>query len=161
MAKKLVVIDACIRQNQSRTWRIAEPIVEALMERYETTIYHLPEMEEIVPLNPGTFWERGNGQKAFFEQTSLFNLTFADDGTTCVGLCRCEKVLYITTRGMDIPTGDPREQGSPYIGALSSLWGLGEVVTLAATGMDYAGEDGVERKISEAVREGLAIASDF
>ena len=194
MAKKLVVIDACIRQNQSRTWRIAEPIVEALMERYETTIYHLPEMEEIVPLNPGTFWERGNGQtpqwaidcaktiaeadriliaapfwdmsfpavlKAFFEQTSLFNITFADDGTTCVGLCRCEKVLYITTRGMDIPTGDPREQGSPYIGALSSLWGLGEVVTLSATGMDYAGEDGVERKISEAVREGLAIASDF
>ena len=62
---------------------------------------------------------------------------------------------------MDIPTGDPREQGSPYIGALSSLWRLGEVVTLAATGMDYAGEDGVERKISEAVREGLAIASDF
>ena len=62
---------------------------------------------------------------------------------------------------MDIPTGDPREQGSPYIKALSSLWGLGEVVTLAASGMDYAGEEGVERKISEAIREGLAIAADF
>lgn len=194
MAKKLVVIDACVRQDQSRTWRIAEPIVDALMKRYETTFYHLPEMEYIVPLNPGTFAERGNGEtpqwaidcaktiaeadriliaapfwdmsfpavlKAFIEQTSLYDITFADNGRECVGLCKCEKVLYITTRGMNIQTGDPREQGSPYIKALSALWGLGEVLVLAASGMDYAGEDGVERKIAEAVREGLGIAVDF
>lgn len=194
MAKKLVVIDACVRQDQSRTWRIAEPIVDALMKRYETTVYHLPEMEFIVSLNPGTFAERGNGEtpqwaidcaktiaeadriliaapfwdmsfpavlKAFIEQTSLYDITFADNGKECVGLCKCEKVLYITTRGMDIQTGDPREQGSPYIKALSALWGLGEVLVLAASGMDYAGEDGVERKIAEAVREGLGIAAEF
>lgn len=194
MAKKLVVIDACVRQDQSRTWRIAEPIVDALMKRYETTVYHLPMMEDIVPLNPGTFAERGNGEtpqwaidcartiadadriliaapfwdmsfpavlKAFIEQTSLYDITFADNGKECVGLCKCEKVLYITTRGMDIQTGDPREQGSPYIKALSALWGLGEVLVLAASGMDYAGEDGVERKIAEAVREGLGIAAEF
>lgn len=194
MAKKLVVIDACVRQDQSRTWRIAEPIVDALMKRYETTVYHLPEMEYIVSLNPGTFAERGNGEtpqwaidcartiadadriliaapfwdmsfpavlKAFIEQTSLYDITFADNGRECVGLCKCEKVLYITTRGMDIQTGDPREQGSPYIKALSALWGLGEVLVLAASGMDYAGEDGVERKIAEAVREVLGIAVDF
>lgn len=194
MAKKLVVIDACVRQDQSRTWRIAEPIVDVMMKRYETTVYHLPMMEGIVPLNPGSFWERGNGEtpqwaidcaktiaeadriliaapfwdmsfpavlKAFIEQTSLYDITFADNGKECVGLCKCEKVLYITTRGMDIQTGDPREQGSPYIKALSALWGLGEVLVLAASGMDYAGEDGVERKIAEAVREGLGIAAEF
>lgn len=194
MAKKLVVIDACVRQDQSRTWRIAEPIVDALMKRYETTVYHLPEMEYIVPLNPGTFWDRSNGEtpqwaidcartiadadriliaapfwdmsfpavlKAFIEQTSLYDITFADNGKECVGLCKCEKVIYITTRGMDIQTGDPREQGSPYIKALSALWGLGEVLVLAASGMDYAGEDGVERKIAETVREGLGIAAEF
>ena len=194
MAKKLVIIDACVRQDQSRTWRIAEPIVDALMKRYETTVYHLPEMEYIAPLNPGTFNERGNGEtpqwaidcartiadadriliaapfwdmsfpavlKAFIEQTSLYDITFADNGKESVGLCKCEKVLYITTRGMDIQTGDPREQGSPYIKALSALWGLGGVLVLAASGMDYAGEDGVERKIAEAVRVGLGIAVDF
>lgn len=194
MAEKLVFIDACVRQEQSRTWRIAGPIVDALRERYEITEYHLPQMADIVPLTPGSYGERTRGEtpqwavdcakriaqadrlviaapfwdmsfpavlKAFIEQTSLFNITFADDGTKCVGLCSCQKVLYITTRGMDIPTGDPREQGSPYIKALSSLWGLGEVVTLAASGMDYAGEEGVERKISEAISEGLAIAADF
>ena len=191
---KLVVIDACVRQDQSRTWRIAEPIVDALMRRYETTVYHLPMMEDIVPLNPGSFSERGNGQtpqwaidcaktiaeadriviaapfwdmsfpavlKAFFEQTSLYDITFADNGKECVGLCRCEKVLYITTRGMDIRTGDSREQGSPYIKALSSLWGLGDIVTLATKNMDYSSEEENERKIQEAIKEGLRIAETF
>ena len=53
--------------------------------------------------------------KAFFENMSLYNVTFTDDGTTCTGLCKCRKVLYITTRGMDIPTGDFRDQGSSYV----------------------------------------------
>lgn len=191
---KLVVIDACVRQDQSRTWRIAEPIVDALMRRFETTVYHLPMMDEIMPLNPGTFWERGNGEtpqwaidcartiaeadriviaapfwdmsfpavlKAFFEQTSLYEITFTDNGKTCVGLCKCEKVLYITTRGMDILTGDPREQATPYIKALSSLWGLGEVITVAAQNMDYVGEAEIEAKIQEAIKEGLGLAKTF
>lgn len=194
MAKKLVVIDACVRQDQSRTWRIAEPIVDALIKRYETTIYHLPEMEDIAPLNPGTFKERGNGEtprwavdcaktiaeadriliaapfwdmsfpavlKAFIEQTSLCDITFADNGKVCVGLCKCEKVLYITTRGMDISTGDPLEQATPYIKALSSLWGLGEVITLAAQNMDYTNEEKNVLKIRETIKEGLRIAETF
>ena len=194
MTKKLVVIDACIRQDQSRTWRIAEPIVEALMKRYETTIYHLPVMEGIVPLNPGTFRKRGNGEtpqwaidcartiaeadrlviaapfwdmsfpavlKAFFEQTSLYDITFADNGKECVGLCKCDKVLYITTRGMNIKTGEPREQATPYIKALSSLWGLGEMVTIAAQNMDYSSEEENDVRIREAIKEGLRIAETF
>ena len=194
MAKKLIVIDACVRQDQSRTWRIAEPIVDALMKRYETTVYHLPEMEYIAPLNPGTFAERGNGEtpqwaidcaktiaeadriliaapfwdmsfpavlKAFFEQTSLYDITFADNGKECVGLCKCEKVLYITTRGMDISTGNPLEQATPYIKALSSLWGLGEVITLAAQNMDYTNEEKNGLKIRETIKEGLRIAETF
>ena len=191
MVKKLVVIDACVRQEMSRTWRIAEPVIDALMHRYETTIYHLPKMEGIVPLTPQTFRERGEGKiprwaidcaraladadriliaapfwdmsfpavlKAFFEQTSLYDITFADNGEQCVGLCKCEKVMYITTRGMDISTGELREQATPYLKALSSLWGLGEIVTVSAQNMDYVGEEEVERKIQTAIEEGLKIA---
>ena len=33
--KKLLYIDACIRDEQSRTKRIATPIVEALKQKYE------------------------------------------------------------------------------------------------------------------------------
>jgi len=194
MAKKLVVIDACVRQKQSRTWRIAESIVDALMKRYETTVYHLPEMEYIFPLNPGTFAERGNGKtpqwavdcaktiaeadriliaapfwdmsfpavlKAFIEQTSLYDITFADNGKECVGLCKCEKVLYITTRGMDISTGDPLEQATPYLKALSRLWGLGDIICISAQKMDYSSEEENDEKILGTIKEGLRVAEAF
>lgn len=99
--------------------------------------------------------------KAFFEHTSLFNITFTDNGKECEGLCRSDKVLYITTRGMNIRTGDPLEQGSPYIKALSHLWGLGEVITLSAENLDYSTPEEVDRKIEAAVREGLEICRTF
>ena len=36
---KLVVINACVRQADSRTLRIAQPIIDALSRRYETIRY--------------------------------------------------------------------------------------------------------------------------
>ena len=192
--KKLVVIDACVRQSESRTRRIAEPVISALAERYEIVRYNLPEMEGIVPLDPRQFEERGQGcipswavkaardiaaadriviaapfwdmsfpaaLKCFFEQTSLFDITFTDNGSTCVGLCKAPKVLYITTRGMDIPTGDPREQATPYLKALGTLWNLGELTTIAAWNMDYSSAGEIEEKISACITEGLELARNW
>ena len=99
--------------------------------------------------------------KAFFENMSLYGVTFTDDGKTCSGLCKCEKVLYLTTRGMDIPTGDFRDQGTTYLKALSSLWGLGEVTTVAAWNMDYLPEEEAceaLRRAEDAVRR---VAQEF
>lgn len=191
--KSLVVIDACVRQSDSRTLRIAEPIIEALSKRYKLTRYDLPEMD-IVPLNPGLFEERGRGEipawvseaakaiagadriliaapfwdmsfpavlKCFFEQVSLFDITFTDNGKTCVGLCKAPKVLYITTRGMDIPTGDSREQATPYLKALGRLWNLGELTTLSAQNMDYSSVEEIEEKIADAVAEGTELAKTW
>ena len=56
---KLLVINACVRQGESRTLKIAEPIVSALSERYDIIRYDLPEMDGIVPLTPQLFEERG------------------------------------------------------------------------------------------------------
>ena len=99
--------------------------------------------------------------KAFFEQVSLFDVTFTDNGRTCEGLCKAPKVLYITTRGMDIPTADPREQATPYLRALGSLWNLGELTTIAAWNMDYSTPEQVEAKIAEATARGLALAETW
>ncbi len=192
--KKLVVIDACVRQSESRTRRIAEPVISALAERYGIVRYDLPEMEGIVPLDPRLFEERGQGSfpvwalqaardlaaadriviaapfwdmsfpaalKCFFEQTSLFDITFTDNGSTCVGLCKAPKVLYITTRGMDIPTGDPREQATPYLKALGTLWNLGELTTIAAWNMDYSTPEEIETKIAACIAEGLELARNW
>lgn len=99
--------------------------------------------------------------KAFFENMSLYGVTFEDNGHTCVGLCKCKKVMYITTRGMDIETGSPREQGSPYLMALSTLWGLGEVTTVAAKNLDYLSTDEVEAKIEETSSLAKALSLTF
>ena len=187
---KLVVINACVRQGESRTLKIAEPVIRALAARYEVVRYDLPEMDGIVPLTPALFAARGAGEipawaaaaareiaaadriliaapfwdmgipavlKAFFEQTSLFDVTFTDNGSTCVGLCRSPKVLFVTTRGMDIPTGDPREQATPYLRALGTLWNLGELTTVAAWNMDYSTPEQVQARIDACVEEALSL----
>ena len=190
---KLVVIDACIRGEASRTGRIAEPIIEKLAQRYEVTRFDLTKMD-IAPLTPETYAQREAGVvpawaveaaktlaeadrivvvapfwdmsfpavvKVFFEHTSLFDITFTDNGRTCVGKCKCEKVMYITTRGMNIPTGDAREQGSSYLHALSELWDLGTVLTVAAWNMDYSTPEEIEEKIESTTRFGLRLAESF
>ena len=192
--KKLVIVNACVRQADSRTLRIAEPIIEVLTKRYETLRYNLPEMEGIVPITPELFDERGRGEipawaleaakaiaaadrimivapfwdmsfpaalKCFFEQTSLFEVTFTDNGKTCVGLCKAPNVLYVTTRGMDISTGDAREQATPYLKALGSLWNLGELTTIAAHNLDYSSPDEIEAKIASCIAEGLELAKEW
>ena len=109
------------------------------------------------------FWDMSfpSVLKAFLENLSLYNVTFTDDGTTCKGLCKCRKVLYITTRGMNIPTGDTRDQGSSYLKALSSLWGLGEVITLAAWNLDYLSAEDVSGIVNQTAASAKIIARDF
>ena len=58
--KKLVVIDACIRGEESRTRRIAEPVIEALAKRYEITRFDLTKMP-MEPLTPETYAQRAAG----------------------------------------------------------------------------------------------------
>ncbi|MGN0191766.1 MAG: NAD(P)H-dependent oxidoreductase [Candidatus Cryptobacteroides sp.] len=99
--------------------------------------------------------------KAFFENMSLYGVTFTDNGETCTGLCRCRKVLYITTRGMNIPTGDSRDQGSSYLNALSSLWGLGEIITVAAWNIDYMPADMETAKIRETAETVKRVSEAF
>ncbi len=191
--KKLLYIDACIRNAESRTKRIATPIVEALKERYEVETFCLNEMElEIVKedlirrrnngrINPvvmgwaervrdadrvviaAPFWDMSfpAALKNFFELCSIFDVTFKSDDKTCFGNCRAEKMLYITIRGMDIATGDPLEQATPYLKALSWLWGIGPLQVVSAQNMDYSTEEEIEQKIGEAIDQGLEIAKTF
>ncbi|MDE5731469.1 MAG: NAD(P)H-dependent oxidoreductase, partial [Bacteroidales bacterium] len=134
--KKLIVIDACMRDAESRTRRILEPIVEELGKRYEIERIVL-DGEDYAAVGRKTLDARSNGQvpeetvetaqriaeadriviaapfwdmsfpailKVFIEQMSLFNITFKDNGSYFDGLCKCGKVLYITTRGMNVHT---------------------------------------------------------
>ncbi|MBQ8811115.1 MAG: NAD(P)H-dependent oxidoreductase [Bacteroidales bacterium] len=109
------------------------------------------------------FWDMSfpSALKVFFENMSLFGVTFDSNDKECYGLCKAEKVMYITTRGMNIGTGDPLEQATPYIKALSHLWGWGELTVISAQNMDYSSPEEIEEKIADAIKEGLEICKEF
>lgn len=191
--KKLLYIDACIRNAESRTKKIATPIVEALRQKYDVDTLILNDLElEVVKeelikkRNNGDiadmvmswakmvrdadriviaapFWDMSipAALKVFIELCSIFDVTFKSDDKTCYGNCRAEKMLFITTRGMDISTGDELEQATPYLKALSWLWGIGPLQVVAAQNMDYVSEEEIEKKIQKAIKEGLEIAETF
>ena len=109
------------------------------------------------------FWDMSfpSALKVFFENMSLFGITFDTNDKECYGLCKAEKVMYITTRGMNISTGDSLEQATPYIKALSHLWGWGELKVVAAQNMDYSSEEEIEERIAKAIEDGLEICKTF
>lgn len=191
--KKLLYIDACIRDEESRTKRIAEPIVKALEKKYDVQRFVLNEMAlEIVRrdllrkrlnniIDPAVmtwaetvrdadriviaapFWDMSipAALKNFLELCSILDITFRTDDKTCYGNCKAEKMLFITTRGMDIPTGDVREQATSYLKAISWLWGIGPLQVVAAQNMDYVSASEIEEKIKAAIASGLALAESF
>ena len=109
------------------------------------------------------FWEMSfpSALKVFFENMSLIGITFDSNEKECYGLCKAEKVMYITSRGMNISTGDPLEQATPYIKAISYLWGWGELTVVATQNMDYSSEKEIEERITKAIEEGLEICKTF
>ena len=191
--KKLLYIDARIRGKDSRTKRIAEPIIEKLKEKYNVERFTLNDMdlsivkeELITKRNNGIidenvmrwaetvrdadriviaapFWDMSipAALKNFLELCSIFDVTFKSNDKTCYGNCKAEKMLFITTRGMDINTGDELEQATSYLKAISWLWGIGPLQTVSAQNMDYVSEEIVDDKINKAINEGLEIAENF
>lgn len=191
--KKLLYIDACIRDNFSRTKRIANPIIDTLKEKYNVQTININEIDldivkkellekrmngeidsdvmmwaesirdadRIVIAAP--FWDMSipAALKNFLELCSIMNITFKTNDKTCYGNCKAEKMLYITTRGMDIDTWDVLDQGSSYLKALSWLWGIGPMQVVSAQNMDYVSEKEIEDKISNAIFEGIKIAEEF
>lgn len=192
--QKLVFINACIRKEDSRTLRLAKPLLAALKQRYEITeidltdgfmppvtakLFHergahgishediawgqlVAEADRIVVAAP--FWDMSfpSVLKAFFEHISVPDITFKnnEDGTTR-GNCRAQKMLYVTTRGMNIQTDSPLDQGSSYLRALSWLWGFGKLYTVAACGMDVNDSETAELLLQEATDMGLSICEEF
>ena len=130
-------------------------------EEYVEMAKKLADADRLVIAAP--FWDMSfpSALKVFLENMSLFNVTFGSNEKECYGLCKAEKVLYITTRGMNINTGDALEQATPYIKAIGKLWGLGELHVISAQNMDYSTEDQKAEKVRDAIEEGLQLIEEF
>ena len=130
-------------------------------EKVRTWAAKIRDADRIVIAAP--FWDMSfpAALKVFLELCSILDITFKTGPTSCYGNCKTEKMLYITTRGMNFPTGHPLEQATPYLKAICWLWGIDELQVVAAHNMDYVSPEALEEKIQTAIREGLEIAKDF
>lgn len=80
--------------------------------------------------------------KIYLERVTVADITFGYDAQgAMVGKCRASKLLYITTRGGNY-AGTELEMGTPIMKALCTMYGIPELLTLAAEGLDDVRQDG-------------------
>ena len=190
---KILYIDACIREELSRTKKIATHIINELKENHEVETLKLNDLnlkivdkelirkrnnkqidEEVLTwakkvatadkiVISAPFWDMSfpAALKNFFELCSIFEVTFSSTDKECFGLCKADTLLYITTRGMDIHTGDMLDGATPYLKALMWLWGIKNLQVVEATNMDYSNEEEINNKINKAIEDGLKIISEY
>lgn len=71
-----------------------------------------------------------------------------------------KKLLYIDACIRDEQSRTKRI-ATPYLKALSWLWGIGPLEVVSAQNMDYISETEIEERISKAIYEGLEVAENF
>lgn len=76
-----------------------------------------------------------------------------------VGLCRASKLLYVVTRGGNY-AGTELEMGTPMLRALCTMYGIPELITLAAEGLDDVRQD-KQALLDAAMLQADALAGEF
>jgi FMN-dependent NADH-azoreductase len=97
------------------------------------------------------YWDLGFPAmlKIYIETISIPGLMYRyDDDDRSTGLCRAEKLYYVTTRGGHI--GDERDLGYATMMELGKLYGIGEVKCISVNGLDIPAND-IETVVRKAI----------
>lgn len=107
------------------------------------------------------FWDMSfpSKLKAYFENIAVAGFTFinTEDGNS-IGVCKADRIVYITTRGMDITDGHIMEQASPYIQALAMFFGIKDFEMISAYGLDINTAVEIECRIKKAIQQAVTVA---
>ena len=110
------------------------------------------------------FWDMSfpSKLKIYFENIAVAGFTFINtaDGNS-VGVCIAERMVYITTRGMDIPDGHVMEQASPYLKALTAFFGINDFVKVSAYGLDISTEVETDNRIEKSKQQAVKLAQEI
>lgn len=194
--KKLLFINGCVREQNSRTLKLAnsflnyflechpeyelEQVVlnnlglkpldcEMLEQRDKAIVAHSTDEFELacnfksadILVIAAPFWE-GTFPAAvhtYIEHICVSELTFSLSENGYTGLCKAEKAVFITTRGGIYEEGPAMcdNHASNFLKSVLGMLGIGEVITVAAEGLDIFGVD-VESKLQEAKQKLLSLA---
>ena len=107
------------------------------------------------------FWDLGFPAllKLYIENICVDGITFGADERGTFGLCKAERMLFLTTRGGDY--SDSRlEMGARYLEALCEFWGIPRFDVVAADGLDLGREDATVI-LNRAVANALKLSEGF
>lgn len=125
--------------------------------------HQFAEADKIVVAAP--FWDLSFPAilKIYLERVSVNRITFGytEEGAL-LGLCRAEKLLYITTRGGNFSQPDTAsfEMGARYVEALGRMYGIRDFRLLCAEGLDDVRND-PNALLSQAMERADALAEVF
>jgi len=107
------------------------------------------------------FWDLGFPAllKLYIENICVDGITFGADERGTFGLCKAERLLFLTTRGGDY-RDSKLEMGARYLEALSEFWGIPRFDVVAADGLDL-GREQVQTILDRAIADALTLAEDF
>lgn len=111
------------------------------------------------------FWELSFPAilKIYLERVSVNKITFGyDNAGGDVGLCKADKLLFITTRGGNFTAPDKEwmEIGARELKALCVMYGIGEFQLLCAEGLDDVRNDAAAL-VAEALERAGTLAEQF
>jgi FMN-dependent NADH-azoreductase len=110
------------------------------------------------------FWELSFPAvlRVYIEHISVVGITFEYEDNQPVGLCKAKKVLYITTRGGEYSHGftSEFEMGERFIKAICLMYGIENVITICAEGLDMV-ENNADEIVNKAIDQAVEIAKNF
>jgi len=107
------------------------------------------------------FWDLGFPAllKLYIENISVEGITFGVDEHGTHGLCKAERLLFLTTRGGSY-NNSPLEMGARYLEALCVFFGIPRFDVVAADGLDLGLEE-VKTILDRAIEEALTLVENF
>lgn len=97
--------------------------------------------------------------KLYIENITVEDITFGVDEHGTHGLCKAERLLFLTTRGGSY-NNSPLEMGARYLEALCEFWGIPRFDVVAADELDLGREE-VKTILDRAIVDVLSLAENF
>jgi len=139
---------------------------EALLRRGELTHPRFDRARQLAAADlvvmAAPFWDLSIPAllKLYIENVSAEGITFRSTAQGLEGLCRGERLVFLTTRGGLYAPGDPLEQGTPYLRGIQRFFGFGRFDCVAADGLDVQGYDGAG-SLRRACRQAAELAASL
>jgi len=139
---------------------------EQLLERGELDhprfryAHQFQQAERIIIAAP--FWDLSFPAllKVYIENLCVQGITFdCNEQNGCFGVCRAEKMLFLTTRGGALE-GSPMDNGTKYLGDMAKFFGIPEFASIAADALDQ-GLEPVEVILGRAIARAKEYAKIF